>query len=91
MLPGPPRELIPMFQNEVMPYLSKFSDGSIVSRTIQVMGIGESKVEEMLRRGKGLTQFNLMEKDYATFTAAAEEAGLLYLIFLRTLKKLRIL
>ncbi len=48
MLPGPPRELIPMFQNEVMPYLSKFSDGSIVSRTIQVMGIGESKVEEML-------------------------------------------
>lgn len=39
---------------------------------------GQVKVEEMLRRGKGLTQFNLMEKDYATFTAAAEEAGLLY-------------
>ncbi len=48
MLPGPPRELIPMFQNEVMPYLAQFSEGSIVSKMIQVMGVGESKVEEML-------------------------------------------
>lgn len=39
---------------------------------------GQVKVEEMLRRGKGLAQFNLQEKDNAKFTAAAEEAGLCY-------------
>ncbi len=39
---------------------------------------GQVKVEEMLKRGKGLAQFNLMEKDFPTFQSAAEEAGLLY-------------
>lgn len=39
---------------------------------------GQIKVEEMLRRGKGLAQFNLREQDNAKFTAAANEAGLCY-------------
>ena len=39
---------------------------------------GQVKVEQMLRRGKGLAQFNLREQDYATFTAAAKESGLTY-------------
>lgn len=39
---------------------------------------GQVKVEKMLRRGRGLAQFNLQEKDNAKFTAAAEEAGLCY-------------
>ena len=39
---------------------------------------GQIKVEEMLRRGKGLTQFNLREQDNEKFTAAANEAGLCY-------------
>ncbi len=39
---------------------------------------GQIKVEEMLRRGKGLAQFNLREQDNEKFTAAANEAGLFY-------------
>lgn len=57
--------------NAMMGFLSALQDQNQPTK-------GQVKVEEMLRRGKGLAQFNLMEKDYATFTAAAEEAGLLY-------------
>lgn len=39
---------------------------------------GQIKVEEMLRRGKGLAQFNLREQDNEKFTTAANEAGLCY-------------
>lgn len=42
MLPGPPRELKPMFENEVKPYLSKKTGGIIYSRQVRTFGIGES-------------------------------------------------
>lgn len=48
MLPGPPSEMKPMFDESVIPYLQKFSDGVIRSRSIRVFGLGESKVDEML-------------------------------------------
>lgn len=48
MLPGPPRELIPMFNDYVGPYLSKFAGGTIFSRTVGVFGIAESAVAERL-------------------------------------------
>ena len=48
LLPGPPRELIPMFEQQVQPFLEKFSDGKIVSHTLAVIGIGESAVAEKL-------------------------------------------
>lgn len=48
MLPGPPSEMKPMFDESVIPYLKKFSDGVIRSRSIRVFGLGESKVDEML-------------------------------------------
>ena len=48
MLPGPPRELIPMFNDYVGPYLSKFSGGTIFSRTVGVFGLPESAVAERL-------------------------------------------
>ena len=48
LLPGPPRELIPMFDTYVTPYLSKFSGGTIFSRTVGVFGIPESAVAERL-------------------------------------------
>ena len=47
MLPGPPRELIPMFNDYVGPYLSKFAGGTIFSRTVGVFGIAESAVAEL--------------------------------------------
>lgn len=48
MLPGPPRELIPMFDDYVAPYLSKFSGGTIFSRTVGVFGLSESAVAQRL-------------------------------------------
>lgn len=48
LLPGPPGELIPMFNESVRDFLKKYSDGVIVSHTVNVMGIGESTVAEIL-------------------------------------------
>ena len=48
LLPGPPNELIPMFQNEIAPYLSKLVPEIIYSRVAKITGIGESKVAEMI-------------------------------------------
>lgn len=49
MLPGPPRELEPMFDTYVMPYLRKFANEVLVSRNIMITGLGESAVEARLR------------------------------------------
>lgn len=43
-LPGPPRELIPMFETSVAPYLKARRQGSIVSRYLRIFGMGESDV-----------------------------------------------
>lgn len=48
MLPGPPKEMIPMFENFVVPYLQKFSEGVLVSKVIRVCGLGESTMAEMV-------------------------------------------
>ncbi len=48
LLPGPPQEMRPMFQNAVIPYLMGFSDKVLVSHNIRVFGLGESRVEDML-------------------------------------------
>ncbi len=48
MLPGPPSEMKPMFDDLVIPYLEQFSDGVIRSKSIRVFGLGESAVDEML-------------------------------------------
>lgn len=51
LLPGPPRELQPMFSDSVLPYLEERRGGvplSIVSRTLKFCGIGESAVEDRL-------------------------------------------
>lgn len=48
MLPGPPREMKPIYETYVKPYLAKYSDAMIVSSTVRVFGIGESAVQEKL-------------------------------------------
>lgn len=48
VLPGPPRELKPMFRNCAVPYLMQFSDRIIVSHNIRTFGIGESLMAEMV-------------------------------------------
>ncbi len=49
ILPGPPYELIPMFENEVRPYLEKKTDVFLFSRVLRFFGIGESKLEETIQ------------------------------------------
>ena len=47
-LPGPPRELRPMFENDVLPKLKERSGGVVLRRrVIKVAGRGESHVEEV--------------------------------------------
>lgn len=45
LLPGPPNELIPMFEQSVFPYLNEKEEGGIYSKTVKICGVGESKVE----------------------------------------------
>ncbi len=49
MLPGPPSELIPLFDEQVLPFLKERTEGILVSRNIHIMGLGESEVEYRLK------------------------------------------
>jgi len=49
LLPGPPVELIPMFEKDVIPYIQNLMPGIIFSQTVKICGIGESRVETMIQ------------------------------------------
>lgn len=49
LLPGPPNELVPMFEESVAPYLESISGQVICSRTVKICGVGESKAETMVK------------------------------------------
>ena len=49
-LPGPPRELEPMFERQIIPYIRKMMGGwTIRSRTIKTTGLAESQVNGMVK------------------------------------------
>lgn len=48
-LPGPPNEMKPMFEEQIMPIIQSMSSTSIYSRTIKLIGIGESKAAEIVQ------------------------------------------
>ena len=48
MLPGPPAELIPLFNELVVPFLRNHTEGVLISRNVHIMGLGESTVESIL-------------------------------------------
>ena len=48
MLPGPPAELEPIFAEQVVPFLRRYTEGVLISRNIHIMGLGESAVENIL-------------------------------------------
>ena len=48
LLPGPPNELKPMFENQVYPYLQEKQPEVIVSQMVKICGIGESMAETMI-------------------------------------------
>jgi nicotinamide-nucleotide amidase len=70
LLPGPPRELIPMFEQQVRPYiLDTFASGqALVSEALSFFGIGESLLEETC---KDLIEAN----DNPIIATYAKEAG----------------
>ncbi len=47
-MPGVPREMFHMWENEVIPRLAPFAGGLIFTRILRVWGLGESAVEEQL-------------------------------------------
>lgn len=64
LLPGPPRELHPMFEASALPILRKISGGlpARECRVYKIVGLGESAVEEMV--GFGLSQRADLEVGY---------------------------
>ena len=48
ILPGPPKEMVPMYRESVEPYLKKFTNEVILSKNIRTFGIGESAMSELV-------------------------------------------
>lgn len=49
LLPGPPKEMMPMFTKQVYNYLKAKSAFVIKSKTLRVVGVGESTIQENLQ------------------------------------------
>ena len=49
ILPGPPKELKPMFEESVRPYLERMTDSILVSKMVKILGIGESSVADEIK------------------------------------------
>lgn len=63
ILPGPPSEMIPMFEEQVAPYLKSLQNAIFFSNYINIFGIGESSVNEVVK--DLLTQSNPTLAPYA--------------------------
>ncbi len=48
LLPGPPKEVQPLFENHIAKYLSKYSDEIVECTKIQVLNLGESTAETLI-------------------------------------------
>lgn len=49
MLPGPPKEVIPMFEKQVKPFLAGKQEYTFISRILRVASVGESAMEAMVK------------------------------------------
>lgn len=76
VLPGPPREMKPMFQNRVRKYLEKLTGDTIVSEVLRVFGIGESmaehKLQDLIDNGKNPTIAPYAKEGEVTFRITAK-------------------
>lgn len=80
LLPGPSKEMIPMFENYVTPYLQKFSSGILHSKILRICGIGESQIEEKI--------IDLIEnQDNPTIAPYVREGGVILRITARAKDK----
>ena len=79
MLPGPPREMEPMFINSVLPYLKKRSGCVLYSRVLRLFGIGESRAatlcDDLIKNQTNPTIAPYAKEGEVTFriTASAED------------------
>lgn len=48
LLPGPPNEIKPMFERDIVPYLRGLEPEGIYSKMVKICSIGESKAETMV-------------------------------------------
>ncbi len=48
LLPGPPNELIPMFEKDISEYMMHMESSIIYSQTVKICGISESKAETIV-------------------------------------------
>lgn len=67
MLPGPPNELRPMFEEQVLPYLSGLNRGNISRvKTLKCCGIGESRLEDIIKNmgGKDLPPLSYVARGF---------------------------
>lgn len=48
LLPGPPAEMIPMFEKNMLPYLKKLQVKIFVTKMVKICGIGESVAETIV-------------------------------------------
>lgn len=49
LLPGPPGELIPMFETSIVPYLKKLTPDVLYSVMVKICGVGESIAEDRIK------------------------------------------
>lgn len=50
VLPGPPKELTWMVDNEVLPLLSKYSDSILLMKTLEITGVPEGEINDRLKK-----------------------------------------
>ena len=48
LMPGPPNEMKPMFENSVYPYLNRLQPEGIYSKMVKLCGMGESQAETLV-------------------------------------------
>lgn len=48
LMPGPPGEMIPMFEQDIEPYLRRLSRKVLCSKMVKIAGVGESKAAEII-------------------------------------------
>ena len=81
MLPGPPSELHPMFDDQVLPIVRENLDEKIFSRLFHVSGVPESKVEEgmqpVIAAAPGLSVAYCAAPEFVKLFLSAPDSGIL--------------
>ncbi|MFA5779505.1 MAG: competence/damage-inducible protein A [Elusimicrobiota bacterium] len=74
LLPGPPREIRPMFENTVLPYLKKrFERGLLKIKVLHTVGLAESVVDEKIRKIVDIER--KLEGNEVSFSILAKHTG----------------